>query len=106
MRKRVILSITNNAAINRETRANAIDNTTRTGNESFDIDVCLSVDYKKFDFDLFITDVDAVVKSFIIKTIIINADTVVEGFIIKIMSFEMLIIRCSLSVSLIANINT
>ena len=89
MRERVILSIVNNAAIDRETRANAIDNTTRARDEGFDIDVYFSANYRKFDFDLFIAD----------------ANTVVKNFIIKIMSFEMLIIRCSLSVFFIANIN-
>ena len=89
MRERVILSIADNAAINRETRANAIDNTTRAENEGFDIDVCFSADYEKFDLDLFIVD----------------ADIVVENFIIRIMSFEMLIIRYSSSVFSIANIN-
>ena len=89
MRERVILSIVDNAAINREARANAIDNTTRARNEGFDINVCFSADYKKFDLDLFITD----------------ADAVVENFIIRVMSFEMLIIRCSLSVFFTANID-
>ena len=87
MRERVILSITNNVTIDREARANAIDNTTRARNESFDVDVYLLVNHKKFDFDLFIAD----------------ADTVVESFIIKIMSFEMLIIRYSSSAFSIAN---
>ena len=90
MRERVILSTADNAAINRETRANAIDDTTRARDEGFDVDVCFSADYKKFDFDLFIAD----------------ADAVVEGFIIRTMSFEMLIIRYSLSVSSTANANT
>ena len=89
MRERVILSIANNAAINRETRANAIDNTTRARDEGFDVDVCFSADHEKFDLDLFIADADAVVKSFIIKT----------------MSFEILIIRYSLSVFSTANID-
>ena len=89
MRKRVILSITNNIVIDRETRANAIDDTTRARDEGFDIDVCFLADYEKFDLDLFIVD----------------ADVVVEGFIIRIMSFEMLVIRYSLSVFSIANIN-
>ena len=87
MRKRVILSITNNIAINRETRANAIDNTTYARDEGFDIDVCFSADHRKFDLDLFITGVDAVV----------------ENFMIRIISFEMLVIRCLLSVFSIAN---
>ena len=90
MRKRVILSIINNAAIDRETRANAIDNTTRARDEGFDVDVYFLADYKKFDLDLFIAD----------------ADVVVEGFIIKTISFEMLIIYYSLSVFSIANVNT
>ena len=87
MRERVILSIADNAAINRETRANAIDDTTRARDEGFDIDVCFLADYEKFDLDLFIID----------------ADAVVESFIIRAMSFEMLIIRCSLSVFSTAN---
>ena len=90
MRERVILSTTNNVTINREARANAIDNTTRARDEGFDIDVCFLANYKKFDLDLFIID----------------ADTVVESFIIRIMSFEMLIIRYSLSVFFTTNINT
>ena len=90
MRKRVILSIINNAAIDRETRANAIDNTTRARDEGFDVDVCFSADYEKFDLNLFIADIDAVV----------------EGFIIRAMSFEMLVIRYLLSVFSTANINT
>ena len=81
--------IINNVAINRETRANAIDNTTRTKNESFDINVYLLVDYKKFNLDLFIIDIDIVVENFIIRAI----------------SFEMLIIRYLSSVFFIANIN-
>ena len=89
MKKRVILSIINNAAIDREARANAIDNTTRAKNEGFDIDVYFSVNYKKFDLDLFIID----------------TNTVVEGFIIRAMSFEMLVIRYSSSVFSTANIN-
>ena len=89
MRERVILLTADNAAINRETRANAIDDTTRARDESFNIDVCFSADYKKFDLDLFIVDVDAVVESFIIRT----------------MSFEMLVIRYSSSVFFIANID-
>ena len=89
MRKRVILSIVNNAAIDRETRANAIDNTTRARDEGFDIDVYFSADYRKFDLDLFIAD----------------TNTVVENFIMRIISFEILIIRCSSSVFFIANIN-
>ena len=87
MKKRVILSITNNVAIDREARANAIDNTTRARDEGFNVDVCFSADYKKFDLDLFIIDVDVVVKSFIIRA----------------MSFEILIIYYSLSVFSIAN---
>ena len=87
MRERVILSIADNAAINRKIRANAIDNTTRARDEGFDIDVCFSADHEKFDLDLFI----------------VNADTVVEGFIMKTISFEMLVIRYSLSVFFIAN---
>ena len=90
MRERVILSIADNVAIDREIRANAIDDTTRARDEGFDIDVCFSADYKKFDLDLFI----------------VGADTVVEGFIIRVMSFEMLVIRYSLSVFSITNINT
>ena len=90
MRERVILSIADNVVIDREARANAIDNTTRARDEGFDVDVCFSADYKKFDLDLFI----------------VNADAVVESFIIRAMSFEMLIIRYSLSVSSTANINT
>ena len=81
MRERVILSIANNAAINREARANAIDDTARARDEGFDVDVYFLADHKKFDLDLFIAD----------------ADTVVKGFIIKTISFEMLIIRCSSS---------
>ena len=87
MRERVISSIINNVVINRETRANAIDDTARARDEGFDIDACFSADYGKFDLDLFIAD----------------ADTVVKGFIMRIMSFEILIIRCSLSVFLTAN---
>ena len=90
MRERVILSIANNVIINRETRANAIDDTTRARDESFDIDVYFLADYKKFDLDLFIADADTVVKSFIIRTI----------------SFEISVIRYSLSVFSITNINT
>ena len=89
MRERVILSIANNAAIDRETRANAIDDTTYTKNEGFNLDVCFSANHEKFDLDLFIIDTDAVVESFIIRA----------------MSFEMLIIRYSLSVFSIANTN-
>ena len=89
MRERVILSIADNAAIDREARANAIDDTTRARDEGFDVDVCFSADHEKFDLDLFIAD----------------ADAVVEGFIIRTMSFEMLIIRYSLSVFSTANIN-
>ena len=89
MRERVILSIANNAAINRETRANAIDDTTRARDEGFDVDVYFSADHEKFDLDLFIVDIDAVVENFIMRAI----------------SFEMLIIRCSSSVSSIANVN-
>ena len=90
MRERVILSIIDNAAINRETRANAIDNTTRARDEGFNVDVYFSADYKKFNLDLFIAGADAVVESFIIRT----------------MSFEMLIIYYSSSVFSTANINT
>ena len=90
MRKRVILSTTNNVVIDREARANAIDNTTRARDEGFDIDVYFSADYKKFDLDLFITD----------------AGVVVEGFIIRTISFEILIIRYSLSVFFIADVDT
>ena len=89
MRERVILSIADNIIINRETRANAIDDTTRIRDEGFDIDVCFSADHEKFDFDLFIAGADAVVESFIIKT----------------MSFEILVIRCLSSVFSITNIN-
>ena len=89
MRERVILSIADNVAIDRETRANAVDDTTRARDESFDVGVCFSADHEKFDLDLFITD----------------ADTVVESFIMRIMSFEMLVIRYSSSVSPIANVN-
>ena len=105
MRERVILSIANNAVINRETRADAIDDTTRARNESFDVDVYFLADYRKFDLDLFIVDIDTVVKSFIIKTIIADIDIVVENFIIKIMSFEMLVIRYLSSVFSTANTN-
>ena len=87
MRERVILSTANNAVIDRETRANAIDDTTRARDEGFNIDVCFSADYGKFDFDLFIADVDAVV----------------EGFIMRTMSFEMLVIRYLLSAFSTAN---
>ena len=90
MKKRVILSITNNIVIDREARANAIDNTARARNEGFDIDVCFSADYRKFDFDLFI----------------VNADAVVEGFMIRITFFEMLVIRYSLSVFSTADADT
>ena len=45
MRERVILSIANNAAINREARANAIDDTTRARNEGFNVDVYFLADY-------------------------------------------------------------
>ena len=103
MRERVILSIANNAAINRETRANAIDDTTRARDEDFDIDVCFSADHRKFDLDLFIADADVVVESFIMKAIITDADAVVEGFMIRAMSFEISVIRYSLSVSPTAN---
>ena len=89
MRERVILSTADNAAIDREARANAIDDTTRARDEGFDIDVCFSADHGKFDLDLFIVDADVVVKS----------------FIMKIMSFEILVIRCSLSVFSIADAN-
>ena len=89
MRKRVILSTANNAAIDRETRANAIDDTTYMRDEGFNVDVCFSADYEKFNLDLFIVD----------------ADTVVEDFIIRAMSFEMLVIRYSSSAFSIANIN-
>ena len=84
-----ILSIIDNVIIDREARANVIDNTTRAKNEGFDVDVCFLANYEKFDLDLFIAD----------------ADAVVESFIIRIMSFEMLVIRYSLSVFSIANIN-
>ena len=90
MRERVILSIVNNTAINRETRANAIDDTTRTRDEGFNVDVCFSANHEKFDFDLFIVDIDIVVENFIMKT----------------MSFKMLVIRCLLSVFFIANADT
>ena len=119
MRERVILSIINNITINRETRANAIDNTTRARDEGFNVDVCFSADYEKFDLNLFIAnadtvvesfiiraiiaDIDVVVESFIMKTIITDADTVVKNFIMRAMSFEMLVIRYSLSVFSIAN---
>ena len=66
-----------------------IDNTTRVRDEGFDVDVCFSADYKKFDLDLFIAD----------------ADIVVENFIIRAMSFEILVIRYLLSVFFTANIN-
>ena len=89
MRERVILSIINNITINRETRANAIDNITYVRDEGFDVDVYFSTDYKKFDLDLFI----------------VNIDAVVESFIIRVISFEMLIIRYSLSIFSTANIN-
>ena len=89
MRERVILSIADNAAIDREARANAIDDTTRARDEGFDVNVCFSADYRKFDLDLFIAD----------------ADTVVESFIIRTISFEILVIRYLLSVSFTANIN-
>ena len=89
MRERIILSTANNVAIDRETRANVINNTTRARDEGFNIDVYFPADHKKFDLDLFIAD----------------ADTVVKGFIIRTMSFEMLIIRYSLSVFSTANIN-
>ena len=90
MRERVILSIADNAAIDREARANAIDDTTRARDEGFDVDAYFPADHKKFNLDLFITD----------------ADIVVEGFIMRAMSFEMLIIRYSSSVSSTANTNT
>ena len=90
MRERIIFSIANNVAINRETRANAIDDTAYTRDEGFDVDVCFLINHKKFDLDLFIADTDTVVKNFIIKT----------------MSFEMLIIRCSSSVFSTANADT
>ena len=89
MRERVILSITDDTAIDRKARANAIDNTARTKNESFDIDVCFSADHKKFDLNLFIAD----------------TDTVVENFMMKTMSFEILVIRYSSSVFSTANNN-
>ena len=81
MRERIILSTADDAVIDREARANVIDDITRARDEGFDVDVCFSADYGKFDLDLFIAD----------------ADTVVKGFIIKTISFEMLIIRCSSS---------
>ena len=62
MRERVILSIANNAAIDRETRANAIDDTTRARDEGFDVDACFLTDYRKFDLDLFIADIDTVIE--------------------------------------------
>ena len=89
MRERVIFSIADNVIIDREARANAIDNTTRVRDEGFNIDVCFSADYEKFDLDLFIVD----------------ADIVVENFIMKVMSFEMLIIRYLSSVFSITNVN-
>ena len=66
-----------------------IDDTTRARDEGFNIDVYFLADHKKFDLNLFIVD----------------ADIVVENFIIRAISFEMLIIRYSLSVFSIANIN-
>ena len=105
MRERVILSIANNAVIDREARANAIDDMTRTGDEGFDVGVCFLADYEKFDLDLFIADAGAVVKDFIMKAIIVDVGAVVENFIMRIMSFEMLVIRYSSSVSFIANAN-
>ena len=87
MRERVILSIADNVTINRETRANAIDDTTRARDEGFSVGAYFSVNYEKFDLDLFIADADIVVKNFIIRT----------------MSFEILIIRYLLSTSSIAN---
>ena len=90
MRERVILSTANNAAIDREARANAADDTTRARDEGFNVDVCFSAGHEKFDLNLFIA----------------GADTVVEGFMIKTMSFEMLIIRYSSSASPTANADT
>ena len=87
MGKRVILSIADDAAINRETRANAIDDTARTRDEGFDVDAYFSAGHEKFNLDLFIAGADAVVKGFMMKT----------------MSFEMLIIRYSSSAFSIAN---
>ena len=89
MRERVILSTIDDAAIDRETRANAIDDTARARDEGFDVGVCFSADHEKFDLDLFITD----------------ADAVVEDFIIRIMSFEMSVIRYSSSAFSTADAN-
>ena len=69
IRERVILSTINNIITDQETRANAIDDTTRVRDEGFNVDVYLLTNYKKFDLNLFITDTDIVVESFIIKTI-------------------------------------
>ena len=90
MRERVILSIADNVAIDRETRANAVDDTARARDEGFDVDVCFSAGHRKFDLDLFIAD----------------AGEVVEDFMIRAMSFEMLIIRYSLSVFSTADADT
>ena len=90
MRERVILSIADDVIINREARANAVDDTTYAKDEGFDVDVCFSANHGKFDLDLFIAD----------------AGAVVESFIIRIMSFEMLIIRYLSSAFSTANVNT
>ena len=106
MRERVILSTANDIIINRETRANAIDDTTRARDEGFDVDVCFSADHRKFDLDLFIAGAGAVVENFMMRAIIADADTVVEDFMMRAMSFEISVIRYSSSVFSIANTNT
>ena len=105
MRERVILSTADNTVIDRETRANAIDNTTRARDEGFGVDVCFSANHGKFDLDLFITGAGVVVEGFMMKTIIVDAGAVVEDFMMGAMSFEMLVIRCSSSVFSIADVD-
>ena len=90
MRERVILSTADNAAIDREARANAADNTTRARDEGFNVGVCFPAGHEKFDLDLFIA----------------GADAVVEGFMMGAMSSEMSVIRYSSSASPTANADT
>ena len=89
VRERVILSIADDIVIDREAHANVIDNTTRAKNEGFDISACFLADHGKFDLGLFIAD----------------AGAIVEDFIMRIMSFEILVIRYSLSVFFTANVD-
>ena len=87
MGERVILSTADDVAIDREARANAIGDTARARDEGFDVGACFPADHKKFDLNLFIA----------------GAGAVVENFMMKTMSFEMLVIRYSSSVSPTAN---